>query len=490
MRDISPAKDLPYLPMVFDSLFISCSEEQRYFKSDTQRAGAILERIDKISIGLIRQKIKDFSSDHNQAEIDPLSLFKEYLTQIGLSKYAETLKIYHLTPFKNGMISQPEIRAEILGKKAKILLNEKFGGNILEFVTKVHRSEITRPFVDYVNDVPVIVKTSTCVCAEGNFLEVMKVILKELGYEELAELVKEHHLAKPNGIYTKDEALKCSILERKFDSLLPKYGNDVVRMLCEFDQDEFIIPIKETLTDPKTNSSIEIEIETSTINFLYGGDRWKMIQEYLSIKELNDIKRDLKRYHLKLLPAGIYEAQDGKELLRRHLDAIRNNDSYKGNINKFSQKVTLPELEQPFYDSVSGRRIEVSTLSLTRHYKSSPSEMIKEYLSMQRCKKHGARFDEAFRSKSKSRSSQDAAYIRKVLFGKLEDLLYSKFDGNFEALKSHLTVSSIARSYKVSLNNRDSGRVVTATAWRSWQKMGGNMESLLKEFKERLAVRG
>lgn len=452
-------------------------------------AWRILYQIDNIPIRVIRDSIS--------ASNDPFHSFQVYLRNIGLGEYADAIKPYHLNPFKNGSITNQDTRAEILAKKSKRVLEERFDGDILRFVTEVQRSELIRPFIDRVIDVPVPVRTSTCMEREGKLINALRTILKELGFEELSESIQEYHLAKPSGIYTTDDSLKISLLCRKFDSMLPVYGNDVVKMLCEFDLVEFIKPLKETLYDPKSKKSLDIEIETSTINALYNGDRWRMIQDYLTAKGFDDIKRDLRKYHLRISPEGLYSSDEGKEFLRRHLDAIRANSRYRGNINKFSSFVTLNEIEQPFVDTIGGIinedgtksggvEVQISTLSLTRHYKSSPQLMIQTYLGMQRRKIHLERFDPTHRSKVQSGQNQDMCVVRDTLFRKLDHLLKNFYNNDLRELKRRISRTAISTPFKVRLNNRDSVRIVTATAWRAWEANGGDLNSLLEEFEKKL----
>ena len=105
-----------------------------------------------------------------------------------------------------------------------------------------------------------------------------------------------------------------------------------------------------------------------------------MLRAYIHAEGLDDKYAGLKRYHLSTAAQGTFN--DKNEVREVIVKACKYQIAtrYGGDEDAFMRHATIPQIEEPFYERICGRRFRVSTKSAMVHFGESTIRIKRAYM--------------------------------------------------------------------------------------------------------------
>ncbi len=374
----------------------------------------------------------------------PISTLETAITaarNLGLSPH---VRPYHARFVIN--VWSEETLNEVLLKRVDQLLQSKYQNNLERLIAETNQDELFPPrFIEIVESkkLSVAMKSAYEHFKGSPYLAITK-YLQLKGQSELAQHLRPYHFRQsPTNTWNNPETLHA-ILLKKIDHLLEeKYQGKLDALLSQTNKRElFQEPLIETI------DGMNFQVSMGRIGQIYRGSVYAALKDYLELKGLHELAESVKPYHLLQTQRGIWSQKEiRQEILVRKIDYLLRS-RYLGDLAMLIGETNCRELfKTPLEEEVAGLRLTISMGNIGHKYGNSPYRALKEYLLL----KGRPDLAENLRTYHLLYSAKGTwfttATIDEVLVKKIDQLLFTKYQGNIEHMIERTTHIELFRTH-------------------------------------------
>lgn len=233
---------------------------------------------------------------------------------------------------------------------------------------------------------------------------------------------RPYHFRASLGVYDLP-GMVDEVIRKKISRLLSqKYGGDLFSLLQNTYREELTAPLVEEIN----GRTVVVSLETATRKI--GRSAFPIISRYIELCGLAQEFWGLRPYHLARTSHGaLDDPLIREELLGKKIDYLLRT-KYEGNLVALIRNTSQEEMMEPIVDEINGHLVEVGVGTIVTMYRSSPFEMVSDYI---RCRGLTERFrgltSNHFR-KAAAGTFSDPEVIDDLIMRKIDQLLSTKYE--------------------------------------------------------------
>jgi len=286
----------------------------------------------------------------------------KYIELQGLEKDFWGIRPYHMNVTSSGTFDDQRIVDEILAKKIDQLLEQKYGGDLVNLIVNTNQEELRTPLVDRLNGREIEVSMGVTLNKfKSSPFEMISRYIELQGLEEEFLEVKPYHLSTAGQGTYDDQKNVDEVLVKKIDQLLTqKYNGNLVDLITNTNQKELLLS---PLVD-KLNGK-EIEVSMGVVGHHLNDNLFEMICKYIELQGLEKDFWGIRPYHLKVASMGTLDDQENvDELLTKKIDQLLT-QKYNGKLIDLITNTDANELMSPLIDKLNGKEVEVQYILIS-----------------------------------------------------------------------------------------------------------------------------